>query len=186
MTISDLNERTFFSERDTENPELRDMFKQLGIIESFGTGIGEAKRALADNGSPELNYKMFGGNENITSVIIPVNEEYIEIKNGVKPKKKLWIQDETKVFKCRITESSYSEKTRLNLLKIYEAMGSEVFGNSQVCQVLSCIGVTATAYIKRLLNELHLIVPVLGQGKGKYRFDVVYTEKTDRTESAKG
>lgn len=34
------------AERDTENPEIRDMFKALGIIESFSTGIGEAKRAL--------------------------------------------------------------------------------------------------------------------------------------------
>ncbi len=43
IRISDLNERTFFNERDTENPEIRDMFKAIGIIESFGMGIGEAK-----------------------------------------------------------------------------------------------------------------------------------------------
>ena len=42
ICISGLNERTFFNERDTESPEIRDMFKALGIIESFGTGIGEA------------------------------------------------------------------------------------------------------------------------------------------------
>ena len=170
LSISDLNERTFFSERDTENPELRDMFKQLGIIESFGTGIGEAKRSMTENGSPELYYKAFAGNENITSVVIPVNEEYLEIKDGVKPKKKLWIHDETKAIKDRITQSAYSEKTRANLMRIYEKLGSEVFGNSQVSQVLSCTEVTATSYIKRLHNDLHLITPVLGQGKGKYRF----------------
>ena len=82
-----MNERSFFNERDTENPEIRDMFKQLGIIESFGTGIGEAKQSMAENGSPELYYRTFEGNENVTSVIIPVNEEYYEIKNGTKPKK---------------------------------------------------------------------------------------------------
>ena len=37
LKLQDLNERTFFNERDTENPEIRDMFKVLGIIESFGT-----------------------------------------------------------------------------------------------------------------------------------------------------
>ena len=41
IRISDLNERTFFNERDTENPEIRDMFKALGIIESFGMGKGK-------------------------------------------------------------------------------------------------------------------------------------------------
>ena len=48
------NERTFFNERDTENPEIRDMFKALGIIESFGVGIDEAKRAMEGNSSPAL------------------------------------------------------------------------------------------------------------------------------------
>ena len=57
IRISDLNERTFFNERDTENPEIRDMFKALGIIESFGTGIGETKRSMRENGSPDLFYK---------------------------------------------------------------------------------------------------------------------------------
>ena len=78
IRISDLNERTFFNERDTENPEIRDMFKALGIIESFGTGIGEAKRSMWENGSPDLFYKTFDVNDNVTSVVIPVNEEYYE------------------------------------------------------------------------------------------------------------
>ena len=56
LKLQDLNERTFFNERDTENPEIRDMFKALGIIESFGTGTGEAKRALENNGSPGVRF----------------------------------------------------------------------------------------------------------------------------------
>ena len=69
IRISDLNERTFFNERDTEDPEIRDMFKALGIIESFGTGIGEAKRSMRENGSPDLFYKTFDINDNVTSVV---------------------------------------------------------------------------------------------------------------------
>lgn len=181
LSINDLNERTFFSERDTENPELRDMFKQLGIIESFGTGIGEAKRSMVENGSPELYYKTFAGNENITSVVIPVNEEYLEIRSGVKPKKKLWIQDETKAIKDRMNQSQYSEKTRANLIKIHEKLADKVFGNSQIRQVLSCTEVTATAYIRRLYLDLHLIAPVVGQGKGKYRFNGFPIETSEQS-----
>ena len=110
IRISDLNERTFFNERDTENPEIRDMFKALGIIESFGTGIGEAKRAMRENGSPDLFYKTFDVNDNVTSVVIPVNEEYYEIKNGSKPKKKVWVENETKDFKQKILDSGYTKK----------------------------------------------------------------------------
>ena len=106
IRISDLNERTFFNERDTENPEIRDMFKALGIIESFGTGIGEAKRSMRENGSPDLFYKTFDINDNVTSVVIPVNEEYYEIKNGTNPKGKVWIENETKDFKQKILDSN--------------------------------------------------------------------------------
>ncbi|MBQ1327170.1 MAG: hypothetical protein IIY49_03940 [Eubacterium sp.] len=110
IRISDLNERTFFNERDTENPEIRDMFKALGIIESIGTGIGEAKRSMRENGSPDLFYKTFDVNDNVTSVVIPVNDEYYEIKNGTKPKKKVWIENETKDFKQKILNSGYTKK----------------------------------------------------------------------------
>ena len=96
LKIQDLNERTFFNERDTENPEIRDMFKALGIIESFGTGIGEAKRALEENGSPALYYKTFDITDNVTSVVIPVNEEYMEIKNDTNPRKKLGLRTKPK------------------------------------------------------------------------------------------
>ena len=66
LRINGLNERTFFNERDTVNLELRDMFKALGIIESFGTGIGEAKRSMAENSSPELVFKLFEGREKVS------------------------------------------------------------------------------------------------------------------------
>ena len=170
IRISDLNERTFFNERDTENPEIRDMFKALGIIESFGTGIGEAKRSMRENGSPDLFYKTFDINDNVTSVVIPVNEEYYEIKNGTKPKKKVWIENETKDFKHKILDSGYTKKIKQNILKLYEEIGTEIFGNSRVVEILGCSEVTATSYLKRMENELKIIVPVEGMGKGKYRF----------------
>lgn len=72
------------------------MFKALGIIESFGTGIGEAKRALEENGSPALYYKIFDITDNVTSVVVPVNEEYMEIKNDTNPRKKLGLRAKPK------------------------------------------------------------------------------------------
>lgn len=172
IRISDLNERSFFNERDTENPEIRDMFKALGIIESFGTGIGEAKRSMRENGSPELYYKSFDVNDNVTSVVIPVNEDYYEIKHGVEPKKNVWIENETKDIKQKILDSKYSKKIKQNTLKIYEEVGTEVFGNSRVVEILGCSEVTATAYLKRMEKELKITVSVEGMGKGKYKFSV--------------
>ena len=79
ITLEDLNTRTIFKERDSVNPELRDMFKNLGIIESYGTGVGEAKKACELNGSDTIYYKLFDDNSNITSVVIPVNRKYCEV-----------------------------------------------------------------------------------------------------------
>ena len=80
-------------------------FKALGIIESFGAGIGEAKRALEEKGSPTLYYKTFDITDNVTSVVIPVNEEYMEIKDDTKPKKKIGIESETQEIKQIILNS---------------------------------------------------------------------------------
>ena len=84
------------NERDRENPEIRDMFKALGISESFGTGIGEAKRTLEENESSSLYYKIFDITDNVTSVAILVNEEYMEIKIDTNPRKKLGLRAKPK------------------------------------------------------------------------------------------
>ncbi len=170
LRIRDLNERTVFNERDTENPEIRDMFKDLGIIESFGTGIGEAKRAMESNGSPELYYKLFGMNDNVTSVVIPVNEEYFELKNYSKPKKYPEISDETQAFNRKIRDSKYSETVRRNIIRLHKEIGSDVFGNSRIAALLGCSEASATAYIKRMEDDLNVIERVEGYGKGKYKF----------------
>ena len=170
LKISDLNERTFFNERDTENPEIRDMFKSIGIIESFGTGIGEAKRALKENGSPDLYYKNFDMMDNVTSVVIPVNEEYLKIKNGTENIDNIDVDSETQKIKQIIMNSGYSSTTKHKLIKIFECLGAEIFGNSKIAEVLGCSETTATSYIKKMYNELNIISAVEGSGKGKYTF----------------
>ena len=44
----------------------------------------------------KLFFKLFEGRESITSVVIPVNAEYFNAKNGSNSKKKLWIETESK------------------------------------------------------------------------------------------
>lgn len=45
-------------------------------------------------------------------------------------------------------------------MKLYEEIGTEVFGNSRVVEVLGCSEVTATAYLKRMEDELKIIVSI--------------------------
>ena len=145
------------------------MFKDLGIIESFGTGIGEAKKAMIDNGSPKLYYKLFSESDNVTSVVIPVNEEYASIKNGINITAFKQI-DQTQEFRDRILKSKNTSKVKENLLIVYKTLGQSTFGNSDVAITLDCSRTTSTKYIKKLKDELGIILPVNGVGKAKYHF----------------
>lgn len=153
------------SEKAERDKEIRNMFKALGIIESFGTGIGEAKRALERNGSPELYYKYFSEGANITSVVIPADEEYLKLKSKSNSKRKVGIDAQFQDIKSIIVNSNYKSNIKQNLLTIYDEVGDEIFGNARVSSILSCSDNTATAYIKKLYNDLKIIKPVEGQGK---------------------
>ncbi len=61
----------------------------------------------------------------------------------------------------------------LSSLTIYEEIGTEVFGNSRVVEIIGCSEVTATSYLKRMEDELKILLPVEGMGKGKYKFSKV-------------
>ena len=109
-------------------------------------------------------------NANVTSVVIPVNEEYYAIKQGINPQKKQGIEHETLVLKTKVKESGYTQKIKDNIMLLYNTIGTEIFGNARIMEILNCSESTATTYIKRLNKELEVIAPVNGQGKGKYRF----------------
>ena len=69
-------------------------------------------------------------------------------------------------------DSGYKKKIKQNIMKLYDEIGTEIFGNSRVVEILGCSEVTATSYLKRMEDELKIIVPVEGRGKGKYRFSL--------------
>ena len=78
VTIEDLNERESFDGRGYVNPELKDMFFALGLIESFGSGVRRAKHAMRDNGSPALVYEPANDADDYTMVTAPVQPEFLE------------------------------------------------------------------------------------------------------------
>lgn len=62
-----------------ENPSIREMFKSLDLIESFGSGVGKAKRAMSENGSDDIQYQEYDENVDITSVVIPISKKISSI-----------------------------------------------------------------------------------------------------------
>ena len=69
VTIEDLNNQTVFTDRQYMNDELKDMFFKLDLIQSYGSGIRRAKRAMEENGSPKL---VFSPNNDIDDYTLAV------------------------------------------------------------------------------------------------------------------
>ena len=170
LRIKDLNERFSFHELNVENPEIRNMFKDLGLIESFGPGIGDAKRALKDNDSPNLYYKVFEGNPDVTSVVIPANEEYLKLMRIENISQDELVHDNYKHIEQTIKNSNYSELIKQKLILICNTFIDSVFCGNDICNILSCSVNTATNYLNKLYKELHVTQVVKGQGKGRYKF----------------
>ncbi len=193
VTIKDLNEREAFPDRTYENPTIREMFKSLDYIESYGSGIGKAKKAMSKNGSSNICFKEYDENIDITSVVIPINETYSKYagldieaeKLDIGPSnldigpQKLDIDDVvepgTKVKINRIdilgiiNDSDYSQNVREGLLSIYNRFFDDTFGRGDIVNHLGVSNATGTNYIHYLEN-LGIVIEVRGLGKGKYRF----------------
>ena len=114
-------------------------------------------------------------------VVIPINEEYFEIKSNDAAKETaqktgsidpVAIETETQSFKQKVLKADFSDAIKINVIRLREVIGTEVFGNSRIVAVLGCSEVTATSYIKRMHKDLQIAAPVNGMGKGKYRFIV--------------
>ena len=79
VTIEDMNTKTEFKDRNYLNPELKEMFFALDLIESYGSGIRRAKRAMEENHSPELVFEPDNDIDDYTQVTAFINEEYARI-----------------------------------------------------------------------------------------------------------
>lgn len=81
VTIEDMNTQEEFRDRNYLNPEITRMFHALGLIESYGSGIRRAKRAMAHNGNPPLYFEPTNDVDDYTMVTCPINEEFAYIRD---------------------------------------------------------------------------------------------------------
>ena len=81
VTIQDLNDKTEFDDRRYLNKELKEMFFALNLIQSYGSGIRRAKKAMAGNHSPKLVFEPTGEDEkDFTMVTAYINKEFVRIR----------------------------------------------------------------------------------------------------------
>ena len=81
VSIKDLNEKTIFDIRAYLNPQIKDMFYKLHLIESYGSGIRRAKTALKENGNDAPMFLPDNETDDYTQVIMYINKEYKEYED---------------------------------------------------------------------------------------------------------
>lgn len=94
VTIADLNEKVNFDDRKYINPEIKDMFFLLHLIESYGSGVRRAKNALQMNGSESVEYLPNNDSDDYTEAIIYINDEYKLTREEEIGKSKAKVQNE--------------------------------------------------------------------------------------------
>ena len=99
--------------------------------------------------------------------------EHNELKNRhlhINTSKKQYIDDENQYIEA-LKMAHCNSKTISNVKKMYEHFGKNtIFGRSDVVELLNITSSPASTLIKKL-SELDIIIPVSGQGKGKYIFN---------------
>ena len=81
VTIQDMNDHTEFNDRNYLNIEIKEMFFALRLIQSYGSGIRRAKKAMEDNHSPKLIFEPKAEDEtDYTMVTAMINEEFAAIR----------------------------------------------------------------------------------------------------------
>ena len=83
---------------------------------------------------------------------------------------KPYIEIEKTDIHNKILDLKVSNKTKNNIIKLYEKMGlTLIFGRSEVIRILNIKESAASSLIKKML-DLYIIQGVKGLGKGKYKF----------------
>ena len=110
VTIADLNEKVVFDDRRYLNDELKDMFFKLDLIQSYGSGIRRAKKAMEDNGSPKLVFSPDNDTDDYTQAVAYINAEFAKIREEEEQGRSVNTQETTKETTNETTKKTTREK----------------------------------------------------------------------------
>ena len=140
VTIEAMNKQTRFDDRKYLNPELKEMFFALDLIESYGSGIRRAKDALKENHSPELQFLPDNDTDDYTMAVVMINEEFAEIR-----------EEEQK--KSDFTKENAKEMTKEITKEIKKLMKENPFVNAEEISEKLNVPVTKVRYHIRTMKK---------------------------------
>lgn len=169
------------------NPVIADVFSRMNYMERRGSGFKKIKEDYhrAANYRPELEPQFYSDTASFWvtlynlnyDVPIDVSKQLLENeKTVVSEGKQLFesektvISEEKQLFERQLNELQLSEIMKKKVLLLHEQFGNNLcFSRADIIKVTGITSSPAGDLIKKMKKE-NLIIPVAGQGKGKYRF----------------
>ncbi len=179
-------------EPNPKNPLIASFFRTIGLADNLGSGTRKLFKYSKYYSGKDPQFK----EGDVFKIIVPLDDEYsfdYELgnsgKTGVSDQKPMFrsektgVSDRKPMFRSEKTDVLIQNKdydiiqyipkctrhTRKSITKLRENIGAESFSRADVKRILKVSDTTAGDLIKRL-KEYELIMPVSGQGKGKYKF----------------
>lgn len=142
VTIDDLRTKEQFNDRNYLNDEVKEMFFALDLIESYGSGIRRAKRAMKENGNPELVFRPENDIDDYLEVIAPVNPEFACMRE----------EEETRQEKTTQEITQETGKTTQETGKTTQEIAEEPINTST--KIIAYLRKNPTATAKDISNDL--------------------------------
>lgn len=176
------------------NPIIADVFSRMNYMERRGSGFkkikGDYRRAV--NYRPELEPVFYSDTSSFWVTLYNLNynvaiegaeagsqKQLFENGKGVVINEKQLFEDgktvvsnKKQLFENKINESGISTVAKEKILRMYEQYSGDMyFSRADVMRITGITSSPAGELIKKMKKE-KLIVPVVGHGKGRYRFKI--------------
>ena len=162
------------------NSHIAEYLKDYKYVKDFGEGVDRMYREMEACGLPKPEYRQ---DTFILKVVVRNSGDDsknlgIDSKNlGIDPEN-LGIASQNlgiDQLKSKVLEAKLNATTRNKLLKLMEKIQiNQVFGASDIMEIVKCSSTTATSLIKRM-KMVNVVEPVVGIGKSKYVFRLLPT-----------
>ena len=167
-----IQERDLFSIASTRrNPVLADIFARLGYMERQGSGFKKITESYyaAHNYRDELEPKFFSDASSFQVTLYNLNYGEIDKKQLVDEQGDD-VSTQNRLFEMLLLELKAKTTTKETMVKLYRKFGFDIaFARADIMKLAGITSSPAGSLLDKL-KEAGLVEPVVGKGKGKYKF----------------
>lgn len=162
------------------NPVLADVFSRLGYMERQGSGFKKITEAYyaAYNYRAELEPKFYSDGTLFQVTLYNLNYEQGTEKPVVSEDNRLFegqkpvVSEDKQLFEGLLLGLKARTSVKETVIKLYRKFGFDMaFARADIMKLAGITSSPAGRLVDKL-KDAGLIIPVIGQGKGKYKFTI--------------